>query len=476
MSETTPLLQDSTGSDGRPKDVYDRFSPSQRRRILGVVSMASIMSPFASGCFVPCVPQIAKDLNTSGTVINYTVAVYVCMVAFGNLIWAPYAAFYGRRPIYLASLPLLCFGSLGVGLSMSIAQLVISRTVQAIGASCVVTVGAAAIADVYRLEERGAAMGVLFGTLVLAPAISPLVGGLMATYSSWRVMQIILFAMGFVAFLSIVLFFPETSHPGSRGMDKRLALEEATGLGCNAKARGWGLVFLNPFTQLAILRGPTILLVSIAAAFNLLTDYILLIPMSYTLGENYGIKSPALIGACFLVCGVGNILGAPISGYLSDRAVILGKKKRNGQWVPEDRLTAALPGALLLTPLSVLICGLSIQFIPGKPGLVIDLICLFVNGLGVLIVLTSTSTYYLDVLHTQSAEAMAVGYFFRNGFCGVASAAMLPTINKIGVAATNGIAAMLAWIGFGLFYITIRYGDRLRAWVDIGYTSTIRDS
>ena len=29
-----------------------------------------IVTAFASGCFVPCVPEIAKDLNTTGTIIK----------------------------------------------------------------------------------------------------------------------------------------------------------------------------------------------------------------------------------------------------------------------------------------------------------------------------------------------------------------------------------------------------------------------
>ena len=73
----------------------------------------------------------------------------------------------GRQPVYLTSLALLCVGSLGASMSVNVPQLVIGRTIQAFGASSVISVGAATISDIYRLEERGSAMGILFGVCLL---------------------------------------------------------------------------------------------------------------------------------------------------------------------------------------------------------------------------------------------------------------------------------------------------------------------
>lgn len=117
-----------------------------------------------------------------------------------------------------------------------------------------------------------------------------------------------------------------------------------------------------------------------------------------------------MIGLCFLPSGIGNVgkhfphsrfctsplslplVGAPLIGHLSDRTVIKWRKKRGGVWVPEDRLRATLSGALFLVPLSVLAFGLTTQFVPGPLGLVINLLCLFVNGVGVRLFLSWTLT------------------------------------------------------------------------------------
>lgn len=59
------------------------------------------------------------------------------------------------------------------------------------------------------------------------------------------------------------------------------------------------------------------------------------------------------------------------------------RKRRGGVWVPEDRLRAALWGAGVCTPLSVLLTGLTIKYVPGTPGLVLNLMWMFLNGIGV---------------------------------------------------------------------------------------------
>lgn len=76
-------------------------------------------------------------------------------------------------------------------------------------------------------------------------------------------------------------------------------------------------------------------------------------------------------------------VAAPLAGRLSDKYIIKWKERRGGVWYPEDRLRAAIPGALLFVPLSMIFSGLLVAFVPGKIGLILTLICLFFNGLGV---------------------------------------------------------------------------------------------
>ncbi|KAK0190826.1 MFS general substrate transporter [Armillaria mellea] len=460
-SETIPLLEEASTSDC--EDVYSRFSPARKKSIVALVSWSALLPMFASGTFVPSIPQIATDLNSTGPMISFAVSLSILASAMGAMVFATYSSFYGRRSVYLIGTPLLCIGSIGVALSNSVPEIMIWRLIQALGTSGGMSVGAAVIGDIYKLTQRGTAMGIFFGASLLGPALAPVAGGWGAHYASWRWTQIALAVWGLLAFLAILLFFPETSHPGSRGIDKLRELE-------GESPRRWVWVWLNPFASLSMLRSPNLLLATLAGAAVLITDYVLLMPVAYTIGVKYNITNEFLIGACFIPCGLGNIIGAPIAGWLSDRVVIASRTKYGTDiWRPESRLIAALPGAMFPVPLSVLISGLVTHFVEGKVGLILNLFCFFVNGIGVDLVLTPATAYAVDVVHERSAEVMAATTGLRAIVLAAATSGILPSIKHIGVLATDVIATVIAWSAFVMIWLVIRYGQKMREWVDVGY-------
>ncbi|KAI5982803.1 major facilitator superfamily domain-containing protein [Pisolithus albus] len=487
-TEETPLRADDQqlingncySGDVDERDVYARFSRAEKRIIVTLVSLAGLVPLFVGGSFVPSIPQIAEDLQASGAVVSLAVSLSVFANASGGLVWSGYASVYGRRPVSLWGMPLMVLGSFGSAYSANVIALLFWRFIQAFGCSGGMSIGAAVIGDIYRLEERGSAMGSFFGVSVgqiitsicctsslqaslFGLAVAPLAGGTAAEYWSWRGFQVALGIWGLIQIGLMYWFLPETAHPGTRGIDR-----------LKDEASRKRLVLVNPFQSLGMLRSPILILVTVANTFALSTDYVLLVPIAYTLGIQYNIKSETLIGACFLPNGLGNIFGAYISGRLSDILVKKWRAKRNGVWYPEDRLRGVYIGALYLIPLSVSLAGLTMAYVGGTSGLAITLICLFTNGVGVDMVLTPNGSYIVDLMGVQSAEAMAALTALRSLLLAPLSALIVPSIELLGIVATNVFAALLALIGYSFFWLTIRYGNQMRAYVDVGYATIER--
>ena len=59
------------------------------------------------------------------------------------------------------------------------------------------------------------------------------------------------------------------------------------------------------------------------------------------------------------------------------------RAQRGGVWYPEDRLRATYAGALFLVPMSILGAGIVTTYVEGRVGLVLCLVCIFMNGVGV---------------------------------------------------------------------------------------------
>ncbi|KAJ3478566.1 hypothetical protein NLI96_g9670 [Meripilus lineatus] len=468
MSEETPLLTSASHPEVIAHDrIYQRFSRARKQLILSVISLAGLLPLFVSGTFVSSIPQIAQELDTTGSVISLAISLSVFTNCIGTLVWSNYSSFCGqdgRRPIYIFSSLFLSLSSFCVANVSSVRSLLLLRVIQAFGSSSALSVGMGVIGDIYKLEERGTATGTYLGFILLGPAIAPVAGGIAAHYYSWRSIQIAICMFSGLLLVFFALFLPETSHPGTRGIDK--LIDEGS------RPR---FVLLNPFSSLRFLRSPNILLVAVVGGLALLTDYVLLVPIAYTIGRRYNISNEALIGALFIPNGVGNLIGAYVAGRLSDKTVAKWREHRAGVWVPEDRLRVTLFGALFAVPLSLLSYGLITENVRGTPGIVLDLVCLFVHGVGLDWILSPCSSYLVDVLHSHSAEAMAANLTLRGSITSLASALVIPSVETIGLISTNTIAAMLVWVSFGILWSVIKYGDRMRAYVDVGF-STAKDN
>ncbi|KAH6919132.1 major facilitator superfamily domain-containing protein [Coprinopsis sp. MPI-PUGE-AT-0042] len=425
--EETPLLARKRSHDA----IYNRFSPARKRVIVSMVSVCGLLPLFTSGTFLPCMPQIAEDLDTTVATVSLAVSISVLASSIGALLGSSYSSYYGRRPVYLWLLPFSVVGSIAVASSETVPQLMVGRFFQSFGVSSGLSVGAGVIGDIYKLEERGTAMGIFFAAVLIGPALAPFTGGMAVFLSSWRSIQTIIGVAVALIFVSMLLFFPETSHPGTTGKEKK-----------GASHPTWRPVLLNFLSPLWMLRSPALFLVAILSFLTLATYYVLMVPIADTIGERYGIKNEALIGACFIPSGIGSMLGAPIAGRLSDGIIAKWKAKR-GSWCPEDRLRAAIPGALFLVPFSMLLSGIFTRYIDGTLGLVLNLVCFFMNGLGIDVVLSPCAAYVVDVMHSRSAESMAANSAFRAILLATSIAGILPLIDAYGALAADIVGGVL---------------------------------
>ncbi|KAI0344938.1 MFS general substrate transporter [Trametopsis cervina] len=467
--EETPLLRDTTQDAKTPnvdsnKSVYDRFTKKQKNAIVAVIALGGLAPFLIAGSFIPSIPQIAEDLETTGEVVSFAVGLAVGTSSFGSLILSSYSGYYGRRPITLVCFIIQCLGSLGIATAWNVTGLLSWRVVQAFGTSIGMSLGLAIIGDIYRVEERGAASGIYVGSILLGPVMAPVIGGTVAHYGSWRVMQFGLSVYSLICVIAVYFFLPETSQPGSRGIEK-----------AREKGENPRFVLLNPLRGLLLLKSPNILFIALVCSFAVMADFTLIVPISFTVGKTFNITNEAVIGAMCIPIGIGNCLGAPISGMISDRTVIRLREKRGGVYVPEDRLWAGLLGSGVFLPCALIGAALVMHFVEGTLGLVLIGFCLLSAGLGVVFTMNPLTAYAVDILHDRSAEVMGAMSSLRGLFLAGYVAVLLPSINKFGILPTYTTVAAVVWVGFGLLVTTIKFGDRMRRMVDLKFTTSGHD-
>jgi EmrB/QacA subfamily drug resistance transporter len=130
-------------------------------------------------------PDIARDLDTSSTQLQWVVDVYALALAALVLGAGSLADLYGRRRLYLVGLVVFALSSLACGLAPDAGWLIAARAVQGVGGAVMFATTIALINTSYEGRDRGTAFGIWGAVIGAAAALGPILGGAL-TELDWR--------------------------------------------------------------------------------------------------------------------------------------------------------------------------------------------------------------------------------------------------------------------------------------------------
>lgn len=310
--------------------------------------------------------------------------------------------------------------------------------------------------DIYRPTERATALGwFLLGTLV-GPAFGPFIGGIIVTYTSWRVIFYLQTGLsGLAALFTFTPFLPETIH------NKKI--DALTDYSPRQKLSVL-LPMINPGRVFSLLAYPNLIVASLASSAVIWNMYSLLTPIRYVLNPRFHLDTPLQGGLFYLAPGCGYLVGTLVGGRYADRVVKEWIRRRGGARVPEDRLRSALPFMGLAIPACVLVYGWGVDQNVG--GIPLAVITMFLQGVAQLFCFPSLNTYCLDVMQGRGSEVIAGNYFVRYLFACGATACALPAIEAVGVGWFSTVSAVFLMGSAAATWATVRWGRGWRETVD----------
>ncbi|MCW8111313.1 multidrug effflux MFS transporter [Yersinia intermedia] len=169
-----------------------------------------LLGPLGIDLYLPTIPAIAKGLNSSESLIQSTIALFILVLGMGQLIAGPLVDKYGRKPIAIIGIILYMLGAAMASLAVSPLMFVSSRLLQGVAVCCTAVVAFSGVRDRLNGNEAARAFGFLNGTLNIVPALAPLLGGLLAEAFGWRAPFWFLALYGLLVLILIILFLPET--------------------------------------------------------------------------------------------------------------------------------------------------------------------------------------------------------------------------------------------------------------------------
>ena len=325
--------------------------------LAALLAALGTLGPFSIDTYLPAFSGIAQSLSATPAQMQQTLSAYLFGFAVMNLFHGALSDAFGRRPVVLWGLGLFTLASLGCALSQTIAQLVLCRALQGMSAGAGVVVSRAIIRDMFPPVDAQRVMSQVTIFFGVAPAIAPVLGGLLFVAAGWHAIFWLLVGVGLLLLVLAGRFLPETLH-----------LEARQSFAPGPLLRAYGDLVRNPRFGLLVLAS--------GVPFNGMFLYVLSAPE--WLGTHLGL-APTQFYWFFLSSIAGIMAGAAVSGRLAGRWA----PRRQIRWgfaimlvcaLANVALNAALPPHVgwALLPVSVFAFGWALM-VPVVTLMVLDL-------------------------------------------------------------------------------------------------------
>ena len=261
------------------------------------VALLAMLAPFSIDTYLPSFSELGKHFQITPEALQQSISLYMVGFAATTLIYGSLSDSFGRRRVILIALLFYIIASIGCFLAQSYSTFLVMRIGQGLSASAGMVVGRAVIRDHFKGIQARQAMSYVMLLFSIAPALAPMIGGLLQEWMGWRSVFLFLTILGSVTALYTLRYLPET-----------LAVEERQPFHVMSLLK----------QSLETLKHPQFLriILTIAFAFAGLFIYIVGAPVVIFDHLNLGAKD---FGYLFVPMVVGMMLGSFTSGKLAHR-------------------------------------------------------------------------------------------------------------------------------------------------------------
>ena len=183
----------------RPETRFlDRATPPH----ISTLILLTGISALCMNIFLPSLPAMTEWFNTDYQIMQLSVAVYLAVNAFLQILVGPISDKAGRRPVVLWGLFLFLMATLGCIYAPTVEVFLAFRMAQAVVVAAMV-LGRAIVRDIYPPDEAAGMIGYVTMGMAVVPMFGPMIGGILEGLFDWRAnFWLLLVLGGLVLFLS----------------------------------------------------------------------------------------------------------------------------------------------------------------------------------------------------------------------------------------------------------------------------------
>jgi EmrB/QacA subfamily drug resistance transporter len=208
--------------------------------------LASSMAFIDSTVVNVALPAIQASFRATLVEVQWVVESYGMFLGALTLVGGSLGDLFGRRFMFTTGIAIFALASTGCAVATNIDELIVARSIQALGAALLVPGSLAIISTSFDEKSRGKAIGTWSGFTAITTAVGPVVGGWLVEHASWRWAFFINVPLAVAVIAIAVWQIPESRNPSTARIDWIGALFASLGLSglvygfIESTNRGWG--------------------------------------------------------------------------------------------------------------------------------------------------------------------------------------------------------------------------------------------
>jgi DHA1 family bicyclomycin/chloramphenicol resistance-like MFS transporter len=175
-----------------------------------LLAALAMLGPFSIDVYLPAFHEIGSDLGVAPLAVQQTLSSYLFAYAFMMLWHGALSDALGRRPVVMVGLGVYALATLGCAIAGNIETMWLFRALQGACAGSGLVVGRAVIRDRFQGPEAQRVMSQITLVFGIAPAIAPVLGGVLLNAFGWRSIFWVLLALVVLLLTWSAKSLPET--------------------------------------------------------------------------------------------------------------------------------------------------------------------------------------------------------------------------------------------------------------------------
>ncbi len=171
---------------------------NSRRFILLFMGMLSAFGPFVTDFYLPTLPQLTNDFETTTSLVQLTLTFSMIGLAVGQMIIGPLSDKYGRRTPLILSLALFIVSTVACLYARDIHSFLICRFIQGFAGAGGLVISRSIVTDLYSGSSLAKTFSLMAAINGIAPVGAPVLGGIMMKWTDWHGIFLILLVIGVI--------------------------------------------------------------------------------------------------------------------------------------------------------------------------------------------------------------------------------------------------------------------------------------